>query len=126
MKFAKTVFNVAGIYGILVLLPGFFFEKQIGIDYPPAVTHPEYFYGFYGVGLAWQVAFLVIARNPVKFKWFMVPALLEKSSYGIAVVALYCLGRMNKTIFLVSLGDWVFFILFLIAFLKVRNLEEKN
>ena len=36
-------------------------EARVGRDYPPAITHPEYFYGFLGVAAAWQVAFLVIA-----------------------------------------------------------------
>jgi len=42
----------AGIYGIAVIAPQYFMEAQVGRDYPPAITHPEYFYGFVGVGLA--------------------------------------------------------------------------
>jgi hypothetical protein len=32
----------------------------IGRQNPPAITHPGFYYGFITVGLAWQVAFLVI------------------------------------------------------------------
>jgi hypothetical protein len=41
MKFAKRVFLAAGICGVLVLLPQYFFgaENQGG-DYPPPITHP--------------------------------------------------------------------------------------
>jgi hypothetical protein len=33
------------IYGWLVLSPGFFLERQIGIQSLPAITHPEVYYG---------------------------------------------------------------------------------
>jgi len=64
MRFAKIVFLVAGIYGLLILTPMYFLENKIGRDTPPAITHPEYFYGFVGVALAWQVLFLVSRAIP--------------------------------------------------------------
>ncbi len=67
MRFSKTVFMIAGIYGIIVILPGYFTEGRFSAQFPPAITHPEFYYGFYGVALAWQVAFLVIATDPVRF-----------------------------------------------------------
>jgi len=68
MRVARIVFRVAGVYGFLALLPQYFMEQQIGRDYPPPITHPETFYGFIGIALAWQAAFLVIARDPVRFR----------------------------------------------------------
>jgi hypothetical protein len=47
MKFARLVFLVAGIYGLIVLVPQFFLERKIGTDTPPPITHAEYFYGSY-------------------------------------------------------------------------------
>src|SRR5262245_63460257 len=49
MKFARIVFLVAGIYGLLVVAPQYFLEAKIGRDTPPPITHPEFFYGFVGV-----------------------------------------------------------------------------
>ena len=59
MNFARWVYRVAAIYGILVTLPLLAAEKQIAIQFPPPLTHVEYFYGFALIVLAWQVAFLV-------------------------------------------------------------------
>jgi hypothetical protein len=64
MTFARRLFLIAGSYGLLVLTPQYLLEGRIGRDQPPAITHPEYFYGFVGLGMAWQFAFLVIARDP--------------------------------------------------------------
>jgi hypothetical protein len=41
MKFAKIVFLVAGIYGIVVIAPLFLAEGVIDATQPPAITHPE-------------------------------------------------------------------------------------
>jgi hypothetical protein len=49
MKFAKLVFTIAGVYGILVILPQYFLEAKNGRDFPPPINHPEYYYGFIGV-----------------------------------------------------------------------------
>lgn len=38
--FARRVFTVAGVYGILVLVPQYFMEAKVGRDYPPPITHP--------------------------------------------------------------------------------------
>lgn len=42
MPFAKIVFRIAGIYGLIVLAPGLFLESKFGRDYPPPVTHPDF------------------------------------------------------------------------------------
>ena len=46
MKLASRVFRFAGIYGLIVLVPQYFTEVKLGVDYPPAITHPEFYYGF--------------------------------------------------------------------------------
>lgn len=92
MTFAKWTFRVAGMYGLLVLLPNYFLERQIGENEPPAITHPEYFYGFVGVGVAWQVAFLAISRDPARYRPQMPAAILEKGTFGtfgIAAIVLF-------------------------------------
>lgn len=58
MKFARWVFLVAGIYGLIVITPLYFMEGVLGGVTPPALTHPVFFYGFVGTALAWQVLFL--------------------------------------------------------------------
>src|SRR5262245_40096137 len=94
MKFARAVFGTAGIYGLLALLPLYFLEERIGRVQPPAITHPEYFYGFIGVTVAWQVAFLIIARDPMRFRPLMWAAMIEKFSYVIAATCLWFRGRL--------------------------------
>ena len=94
MKFATWVFRIVGVIGLLLTVPLYFIEAQIGRDLPPAITHPEYYYGFLGVTLAWQVLFLLLARDPVRYRPLMVAAMLEKASYGFAGLWLFSQGRV--------------------------------
>jgi hypothetical protein len=119
MTFARRLFLISGIYGLLVLVPQFFLEDRFGRDYPPAITHPEHFYGFLGVAVAWQVAFLVIARDPVRFRPMMLPAVLEKAAFGLSVVALFFRGRVPAVVLIFGLIDLTLGALFLITFWRL-------
>src|SRR4051812_4613312 len=78
MKFARNVFLIAGVWGLIVLTPLYFTFDLVGRSYPPAITHADFYYGFTGVALVWQVAFLVIASDPARYRPMMVVAVLEK------------------------------------------------
>ena len=119
MKFAKIVFLVAGIYGLITLIPVYFLETYIGVSNPPLITHPEFFYGFLGVALAWQFAFLVIASDPKRYRPFMLVALLEKVGYGAAVIFLFAANRITLSVVAPGLVDLILGALFLTAYLKV-------
>src|SRR6266481_7201856 len=82
MRFARTVFRIAGIWGVLTLTPLYFMFHLIGRNDPPPLTHPGFFYGFLGAALAWQLAFFVVATDPVRYRPIMIPSILEKFSYG--------------------------------------------
>ncbi len=96
MIWTRRLFWVAGIFGVLVLAPQYFMEGRIGTSYPPAITHAEYFYGFVGVGLAWQIAFLIIGTDPVRFRPLIIPSALEKFSFSAAAVWLFASGRARQ------------------------------
>ena len=121
MRFAKIVFLVAGIEGLLILSPMYFLENKIGRDTPPAISHPEYFYGFVGVALAWQVLFLVLSTDPVRYRAMILPSILEKISYGIVLIVLLSQGRLPLSAFAIGSVDWIFAFLFLAAYFTTKS-----
>lgn len=123
MKFAKYVFYIAGIYGLIALVPQYFLEAKNNQDFPPAITHAEYYYGFIGVALAFQIVFLIIARNPVKYRAMMIPSIIEKFSFAFAVIILYLQNRVAPMMLGFSLIDLIFGLLFGLAFAKTPNQE---
>lgn len=121
MRMARNVFRVAGIYGLLVVFPLYFLEQRIGIDYPPAVTHAEYFYGFIGVTLAWQIMFLFISTDPLRYRKLMIPCMIEKLSFVPAFFVLFPQGRFPLMLIPAGSIDLLLGLLFLLSFLKTPN-----
>lgn len=126
MKFARNIFIVAGVYGILITLPMYFSETRFNANYPPAITHPEYFYGFIGVTLAWQILFLFIASNPQKYRLLMIPAMLEKLSFAVAVLGLFAENRVAFMSVIFAVIDIFLFLFFVVAFFVTRERERES
>jgi hypothetical protein len=126
MRLARWIFLIVGIYGSLVITPFYFLEDQIGRDYPPPITHPDTYYGFIGVTLAWQVAFLVIASNPLRLRPLMLPAMFEKASYDTTILVLFAQARVAAPVVGLAIIDFlVWGGLFLVAYLKTGG-ERDN
>jgi hypothetical protein len=118
MLFAKRVFLAAAVLGPLVVVPLFFLERTVGELYPPAITHPEFYYGFAAVVLVWQLAYFVISTDPVRFRAFMPVALLAKLSFVATMATLFAVGRIEANPAGVALPDLAFVVLFAIAWMK--------
>ncbi len=121
MKFAKRLFLIAGIYGLLVMLPQYFLEQKTGQDYPPPISHPEFYYGFIGVTVAWQILFLIIAKDPYRYRAAMLAAVVEKASFGVAVTVLFLQNRVASFLLVFGVIDMLFGVLFLIAYAKTKQ-----
>ena len=121
MKFSKIVFLVAGVYGLIVTLPLYVLEARTGIDSPPPVNHPEYYYAFAGVTAAWQMAFLVISRDPLRYRALMPVCFLEKAAMFVTWIILHESGRFPSSWNAFFVIDSVLGILFLAAFFLTRR-----
>ena len=118
MKFARILFRIAGIYGLIVLTPLYFLEEKTGRDYPPAINHPEYYYGFIGAAIAFQIVFLIIAQDPARFRPMMLAGVVEKFTYGAAVLILYLQNKTNPMVLTFAGIDTLLGILFLVAYAR--------
>lgn len=118
-RFAQRVYRIAGIYGLIVMLPQYFLEERIGRETPPPITHPEHFYGFIGVVVAWQLAFLVIARDPARFRALMPVTVLEKLAFAVPVAILYAQGRAAASVLPFAAIDLVLGTLFFLSYRRL-------
>ena len=124
MRFARIVFLVAGLYGLLVIPPLFFLEERIGREFPPPITHPENYYGFAGVVLAFQVLNLIIAGDPVRYRAMMIPSMLGKFIYGISLVVLFAQHRIPLAVLAAGSTDWIFVFLFTAAYVATARADR--
>lgn len=121
MRFAKFTFIGAGIWGITVLTPLYWLVDLTGRPYAPPTDHPDFFYGFLAVAMAWQVAFLVIGSNPARFRPLMIPAIVEKLGYVSVLAVLYRHARIPAADAQAAVPDLLLGVLFIVAFVKTRN-----
>ena len=121
MRFAKIVFVAAGIWGIVVLTPLYFLIDITGRHYAPPATYPQFFYGFFSVAMAWQIAFLVIGSNPGRFRPLMIPSMIEKFGHVATVFVLYSRSRIPAIDARAAVPDLVLGVLFMFAFVKSRS-----
>jgi purine-cytosine permease-like protein len=119
-RFARRVFLGAGAYGLAVLLPQYFLEEQIGRNYPPPITHPEHFYGFIGLALVWQLAFLLIASDVHRYRPLMPIAAAEKAAFAVPTFWLYAADRVAAATAAVAGIDALLGLLFLAAWQRTR------
>jgi hypothetical protein len=123
MKFTRIVFCIAAIYGFIFLIPMYFLMNTIGQKTPPAISHPEFYYGFVGVTLLWQCVFVLIALDSWRFQAVIPIAVLEKVVYTVPVVILYLMDKEQLTILGTALVDPIFAILFISAYLRMNLLR---
>jgi hypothetical protein len=121
LRFAHWVFLLAGIVGVVEVAPLCFLESSLGRSQPPPITHPEFYYGFVGIALAWQVAFLIISRDPQRYLAVMPAVFLEKLLYPLAVFSLYAQGRVHSQMLAGAALDVVWLVLFVTVWLLLRS-----
>jgi hypothetical protein len=104
--------------------PMYFMERRIGEEHETPITHPEFYYGFVGVVFAWQVAFLIMAYDPVRFRPLMLPAMLEKFLFPAAIGTLLALGRGDELMRMMPVAavvDLVLGVLIVMSWWKTRD-----
>jgi len=126
MRFARTIFFIAGIWGIVVLVPLYFLVDITGKPWPAPLNYPHFFYGFISVALSWQIAFLIIGSDPARYRFMMIPAILEKLGHVATVGVLYTRGAITVDDAMTAAPDLLLGVLFVVAFLRTRSAYLDN
>jgi len=119
--YSRFLFLFAGLMGLAFVTPMYSLEEYFNRNDPPSIAHPEYYYGFIGVVLACQVLFLVIAIDPVRYWLAIIPAILEKATYGVAVMVLFSEGRVSGVPVFSGVVDLIFGVLFVVSFVALSR-----
>lgn len=123
MKFARWTFGLGGIVGLIILLPLYFMEDMLAERFPPANTHPEHFYAFIGVAAAFQLVYLLIARDPARYRAIMPIGAIGKLSFVASTTVLWLQGRAEFAQVAATGLDLVLAVLFIVAY--VRTAERR-
>ena len=122
LRFARVVFTVGGIWGLVIMTPLYFAYDAIGRAYPPPLTHPDIYYGFVGVTIVWQVAFLLIGSDPLRYRPMMLMAVLEKGVYVGSMLLLFSFGHLQPVqAATIIIPDGTIGVLFVTAYARVSR-----
>lgn len=112
MRFARWSFALAGIYGLIATLALYFAA--------PLTAESLWLYGFAGAAAATQLAYLLIATDPVQYRLVMPIGIVSKLSFAIPATILYVGGALAASTFVFGLIDFALAALFLFNFLRVK------
>jgi len=112
MRLARWVFRVAGIYGVVVVAPMFFLEREMA----PGAVHPVFFYAWVSASLAWQLLLLILSRDPIRFRPIIPVCVLQKMTAAIAIPWLFLVHRVGGIWLGTAVVDLVFGLLFVAAY----------
>lgn len=118
MRFASLTFRIAGIWGLVVIVPMYFLFDAIGRQNPPAMNHPQFYFGFLGVTLVWQLLFLTISKDPARYRPLFPAALLEKLVFIVTMMVLAIAGQIRVADAMVAVPDSVLAVFFVMAMLR--------
>ena len=121
MRFAVLTYKIAGIWGLLIVVPSYFLYNAVGRQDPPPLSHPHIYFGWLGVTLAWQILFLVLSTDPVRYRPIMVPAVLEKLGFVVALIVLLSLKMVNAREASIAIPDAILMVCFIVALKKTPS-----
>jgi hypothetical protein len=124
--FARRVFLAACGWGVLTLLPLPFLRGAIEASRP--LSHPEYFYGFIGVCLAFQMVFWLVAGDPQRYRPLMPCCAFEKAAFAAPVAVLVARGQADPGLLLFAGVDTLLMVLFLWAYFATgaQHVQEQR
>jgi hypothetical protein len=70
------------------------------------------------VALVFQFVFLVISRDPARYRPLIAVSIFEKLVFAVPVAFFYLNGRVSTSIFAAGMIDAALCVLFLISFIK--------
>jgi hypothetical protein len=119
MKFAKWVFTLGGIWGVLIIAPLFFLEDTLAKASQP-FSHPDMYYGFAASTLAMQFMYLLIGRDPARYRPLMLVGVFGKLAYTASLWTLLSAGRIPMVVPAVASPDVILAILFIVSWFKTN------
>jgi hypothetical protein len=112
MRFARWVFWLAAALG---------FAAVYGLYRAPGT--PTY-YGMIATLIAWQTAFVVIGVDPRRYRWLMIPAVLEKGLWMLTLFVLLHRGEIDRRVVLFNAATHgLLGVLFMVAFAVTPKTE---
>lgn len=108
IRFARWSFALAGLYGLIATL-GLYFGAALSPE-------TQWTYAFAGAAGATQLAYWLIASDPVRYRAVMPIGIVSKLSFAVPLTFLFARGQIAGASFVFALIDYALAALFAVIF----------
>ena len=128
ITFFKILFIVSALWNLLGAIFGYFntaytFEGFFNRE----LTDPLYYaiyQGAWGTTLVYIIGYLIVAYKPIRHTGIVIVGGIGKVAFAISLVKFYLAGIATSVVFIVIIGDFIFALLFLYYFFRLRKTKE--
>ncbi|TPG15489.1 hypothetical protein [Sphingomonas oligophenolica] len=113
MRMATWSFALAGVYGLAATLSLYFRA--------PLTIETQWLYAFAGAAAVTQLAYLLIATDPVRYRLVIPIGIASKLSFAVPMTILYAHGAITMGSFAFAQIDYALAALFAVNFVRLPN-----
>jgi len=126
MTFARLAYLLAGLWGVIVIALGYA-SYITGTDQSlAAIARPEMVHGFFLMAMPWQLLFLVISRDPLRYNTIMPITVLEKLPFAAVTLTLFTKGQVTPMMGFFAAMDGLWGVSFCVAYWLTRRAASRQ
>ena len=126
--FFRAFFIISAMWNLIGAIFGYFntaytFDGFFNRDLVDPLYYGIY-QGAWGTTLVYFVGYAVVAYNPLRHTGIVIVGGIGKVGFAISLFKFYLSGLAGPIVFIVIIGDVLFFLLFLYYFLRLYQCKE--
>lgn len=127
--FFTVLFLAASAWNLIGAIFGYFnteltFEGLFGRELNDPLFYDIY-KGAWGTTLVYFIGYLLVAYNPVKHMGIVIVGGIGKLAFAIKLLQFWLSGYANDIVFIIIIGDFIFTVLFIYYFIKLKQLKQQ-
>lgn len=128
ITFFRILFVVAALWNFIGAIFGYFNTAYTFNGFFNRELKDPLFYAIYqgawGTTLVYFVGYSIVAYNPLKHTGVVMVGGIGKVGFAISLLKFYLVGLAGSIVFIVIVGDFIFFLLFLYYFFRLYKTKE--
>ena len=129
ITFFRILFVGAALWNFVGAIFGYFntaytFNRFFNRELTDPLFYAIY-QGAWGTTLVYFVGYSIVAYNPLKHTGVVIVGGIGKVGFAISLLKFYLVGLAGSIVFIVIVGDFIFFLLFLYFFLRLYKTKER-
>ncbi|WKV13216.1 hypothetical protein [Marivirga harenae] len=128
ITFFRAFFIISAVWNLIGAIFGYFNTAYTFHGFFNRDLADPLFYGIYqgawGTTLVYFIGYAIVAYNPLRHTGIVVVGGIGKVGFAISLLKFYLSGLAGSVVFIVIIGDVIFFLLFLYYFMRLYQTKE--